>query len=307
MSRKRRRDRKYIAELERRLFGEHTYDVNGQWNEAVDTEKENLIRLIMDVIEITGQPEEWEQEYMLYTLLTEGVCAITDSDIGVVPVRCGYSGVNVWDKPTEIVIANHVIGDFRRTIGVDGALIRLQYNFKNIMPLVEKYAYLLGNCDASIAVNLMNTRVAFIADCESAAQEAAMRKMYEEITYGQPAVYFRNGGKADFFYLNPKQSYIASDIHLLKRQIKNEFLSQFGVYSANQEKKERMIVSEVENSGDNVMYNIGSFINSINSGFKVANRLFGLNLHCRRKEYSEGGGSGGNDAESSAMESENMG
>lgn len=281
-----------LQEIAWRLFGKYTGDVNGQWNEANIIEKNSLLRTVMDVFEFSGVPDGWDVDYMKYNLLMNGFFCITDTTVGVVPLRCGVTGHNIYDRPNSVIVANDILGNFERKIGVDCALVKLQYLYEGLENVFDLYAYLLASCDASIAVNMMNTRVTFIAEASSQAQEKAMKKMYDEIAYGKPAVFTRTGGVGNHFFLNPKQSYIASDIHLMKRNIRNEFKSLFGIYNVNQDKKERLIEDEIMSSNNDVLYNIGHFIDNINTGFEVANRLYELNLRCRRKEY--GGAYGSN-------------
>lgn len=282
-------DRKILQKLASRLFGNATSSVNGQWNEANLIEKNCLLRMVMDVIEFKNVPESWDQNYMKTNLLLAGYFCITDTDVGVIPLRCGITGHNVWDQPNTIIIANDILGEFERKINVDSALIKLQYNYQGIEPILDLYAYMLSSCDASLSVNLMNTRVTFIAETDNKAQEKAMQKMYEDMSYGKPAIFMRNGAKSDYFFTNPKQSYIADEIQILKKNIKNEFKSLFGIYSSNQEKRERLISDEIIQGNDDVRYNIGHFIDNINHGFEMANALYNLNLKCVRKEYNING------------------
>lgn len=277
-----------IMETVRRLFGQHTYDVNGQWAIATDIERESLVRDVMAVIDIQGMPDVWDRSFVYETLLSDGYFCITDTVLGVIPINGGVSGHNVWYRPTNFIIANPVLGNLERTIDVDCAVVKLQYNYHGIHEILDLYAYMLGACDASIACNLMNTRVTFVAECNSVAQERAMRKMYENMSFGAPAIFMRRGGKSEYFFTNPKQSYIAADVQLLKQKIRNEFLGLFGIPSVNPEKKERLVSSEVDAGNADIQYNIGHFIDSINEGLKVANELYGMNMHAERKVYANG-------------------
>lgn len=280
--------RNRLMETVRRLFGQHTYDVNGQWAVATEVERESLIRDVMAVIDIQGMPDAWDRSFVYETLLADGYFCITDTFLGVIPINGGVTGHNVWHRPTNFIIANPVLGNLERIIDVDCAVVKLQYNYHGIHEILDLYAYMLGACDASIACNLMNTRVTFVSECSNAAQEKAMRKMYENMSFGSPAVFMRRGGKSDYFFTNPKQSYIAADIQLLKQKIRNEFLGLFGIPSVNPEKKERLVSSEVDAGNADIQYNLGHFIDSINEGLAVANALYGLNMHAERKVYSDG-------------------
>lgn len=277
---------KYIGfrDVISRVFGNKPLDVAGQSNISTDVNREVLLNDIIGTFEIVGNiPEFWDMQYFWTHLLLDGNLCITETSMGVLPLKCGLTGVNVFDRPTECVVANVILGQFNRSIGNNCAHIYIKPSYSGFGQLLDIYAYLLGNCDGSIAVNLMNTRVSFIGEVESKAQAESMRKMYDQISEGDPAVFVKKGMASQFTYLNPKQTYIAEDIMKLKKMIRQEFLSIIGIGNVSMEKRERLNTSEVEYGNEEAKYSIVNYIENINSGLRVANRLYGLNLECRRR------------------------
>ena len=143
---------------------------------------ETLFRKAQSIYEFKGMPEKWDYDYFVSILLSQGFITVTNTPLGVLPLRCGISGINVFNHPTKTIIANPVIGNLERTIDEDCTLIKLQYNYRSIMDIIYKYATMLAECDGSIAVNLMNSKVTFIAFCNSKAQSETMKAMYSEIS-----------------------------------------------------------------------------------------------------------------------------
>ena len=239
-----------------------------------------LFRKAMSIYEFSGIPEDWDYDYMISKLLANGFITITDTALGVIPLECGVSGINVYNHPTTVIIANPVLGNLERTIDDDCALIKISYDYRGILDICQRYATLLSECDSSISVNLMNSKVAFIGLVGSKQQAQSMKAMYDMITRGEPAVFVKgdqiNGD--NILYNHVKENFVAGDIQMLKRKIMAEFLTEIGVNNANTDKRERLTDNEVEANDSEIQLNAGYWLDNMREGFEVANKLFGLNI-----------------------------
>ena len=242
--------------------------------------KRALFRKAMSIYEFKNIPDNWDYDYMLTTLLANGYFTVTDTALGVLPLECGVSGINVYNHPTTVIIANPVLGNLERTIDEDCALIKLSYDYRGILDIVDKYASMLADCDCSISVNLMNSKVAFIGLVESKAQANSMKEMYDRISSGEPAVFVKGSqiNSDTILYNHVKENFIAGDIQILKRKIMSEFLTEIGCNNANIDKRERLTDNEVEANDQEIQLNASFWIDNINEGLKVANKMFDLNI-----------------------------
>ena len=252
------------------------------------------LKKLFGAFKFNGIPEEWDFDYFLTNLFITGYLAITDTSIGVIPLRCGVTGLNVFEHPTRAIFANPVLGNFERELyGNDRtlscALVKLQYDYGGVMPLINRYATMLALCDNSISVNLRNSKVSFIGFVSSKQQAATMQKLYKDIDEGKPAVYVKKDDITtdDILYNRVKESYIANDIQLLKQSIKNDFLTEVGLNNANTDKRERLIVDEVNANNTEIRANVQHWITTINEGLRRANSLFDLNLSCTLRHFDE--------------------
>lgn len=266
-------------------------------NERLQIEYRNwCLKKLFGAFEFGGIPETWDYDYMLENLFMYGYLAITDTSIGVIPLRCGITGINVFDHPTTAIFANPVLGNFERNLygnnpSTDCALVKLQYDFMGAMPIINRYAALLALCDNSISVNLRNSKVAFIGFVSSKQQAATVEKMYSDIDRGKPAVYVKRGDgitSEDIYYNHVKETYIANDVQLLKQSIKNDFLTEVGLNNANTDKRERLIVDEVNANNDEVQANVQHWLDNIREGLRRANSLFGLDLSVKLRKFDGG-------------------
>lgn len=234
-------------------------------------------------------PEEWDRDYFLTVLFIGGYLAITDTALGVLPLRCSYTGINVFNRPTNIIIANPVLGNLRRIIDKDAVLLKLQYDYIGVMPIINRYAALLAECDSSIAVNLRNSKVTLIARASSKAQAKTLEAMYKKIDKGQPIVIVSEDAvnPEEFSYMPVKNSYVADSIQELKRSIISEFLTEIGVNNnAQSSKKERLIVDEVNSNDTETQLNVTHWLENIDEGFDKANNMFNLNLSVELRDFA---------------------
>lgn len=278
-----------FSDLKRQFFAEKPKDVDGVANRSAIYYSEYLLKKVFAIFEF-NIPDTWSFDYMLRHLFLDGYFCITDTDAGILPLQCSFSGINVFNEPTEIIVANPVLGSFRRTIGSDGVLVKLQYNYQGIIPILNRYAALLSMCDSALAVNLMNSKVAFIGMAENKAQAETMKKMYDDISMGEPAVFVKGtavGNGENFYFNRVKEQYICDLIQDTKRSLINEFLTEIGIDNANTDKRERLVTDEVNANDEEIRANVQHWYDNISEGFDKANAMFGLDLSVKVRSYEK--------------------
>lgn len=281
-----------FSDLLRNFFAEKPKEVDGVANASTIYYKEWLLKMIFARFGIGGFPSFWEMDYYLEHQFLDGKICITDTGLGVIPLKCGVTGIGVFDQPTTCQIANPVLGSFTKTIDVDCVLVKLQYNYHGIGWLINRYATMLAMCDSGVAVNLMNSKMAYVFKASSKAQAATMQKMYDDITCGKPAVFVGENGalnSENVFTMPVKQNFVADEIQILKRKIVNEFLSEIGINNANLDKRERLNSEEVNANNEEVYCNIQHWFDNISEGFRKANAMFGLNLSIKIRDFGREG------------------
>lgn len=283
--------------LGRYVFQIEPRDVEGLNNTSVVYYTYEFIRKLFGVYAIENVPDGWDYDYMLERIFLDGMLCITDTALGVLPLQTGVSGLNVFNHPTTCVIANPVLGSLERRIDVDCALVKLQFNYGNVWPIINRYASLLAMCDSAIAVNLINTKVCAIFGADSKAEAETYKRMYDKISRGDPAVFVGEGlakKLSDRLLFNQvKQQYIADDVEDLKQRLMDDFLSDIGINNANTDKRERLNTFEVVSNTQEVRSGAEHWLQNIQDGFDVANRLYGLNLKITRKQFKSEDPSGG--------------
>ena len=268
-----------LRDLVSNFFSRKPKDVDGVMNTSAMYYKDYLLKKIFGRFAFENVPKTWDIDYMLDALFLEGYFCVTDTEVGVVPLKCGLTGINIYNHPTQAIIANPVLGNFERTINLDCVVVKLQANWQGVFNLINRYSTMLAMCDSSICVNLMNTKVSFVFGASSKAQSETFKQLYDKISCGEPAVYMKDGlSEEQLFVIPAKQNFVADDVQILKRKIIDEFLTEIGINNTNLDKRERLTDDEVRANDLEVTANIQHWIDNISIGVKEINAMFGLDI-----------------------------
>lgn len=264
----------------------HTW---GTYN--VEFYKKYLLTKAMSVFE-WSVPEHWSLDYFKNQIyIRGGICVINTNRFGVIPQAFTPSGYDIYYEPNTAYIASPILGDHILEIGRQCEVIKLKRDWCGIMDIIENYAELLAECDKSIGVNLINTKVAFIFGVNSKTEAEKMKKIYDQITGGNPAVFYKDAGeKWDYFSQNLKQNYLVQDLLIAKKSIMDEFNTLIGIPNANSEKRERLVKDEVNANNAETFSLAEEWLEELKIGCEKVNKMFGLNVSVDfRKGVKENG------------------
>ena len=233
-------------------------------------------------------PENWDKDYFLYCLYCFGRVAIVNTrKYGYIPQACGLMGYNIYYRPTNAIITNPLLqGIMQPRINVECVVLKLQPDYGGILDLVQMYANLMAQATMATGINFANSKVAFAFFAENKALSDSFKKLYDAVANGQPAV-ATGRNMADEqgrplwtpFQQNVKETYIAGDLLRDLRTIENRFDNDIGIPNANTEKRERMIVDEVNANNVETYSKCALWLEQLKESCDRANTMFpGLNL-----------------------------
>lgn len=248
--------------------------------------KRYLLQKAMAVFEWT-LPESWNRDYFLYVLYCWGFIGVVNTDkFGVICQGAALKGYGVYYQPTHLVIANPLLTGIREPeIGTQAALIKLQPDYRGVMDRINFYADMLALSAETAGVDLVNSRLAYVFGAQNKQQAESFKKMMDGIASGQPAQFvdkslFNDDGTPNWllFNQNIKNTYIAGDILDDMRKWELKFDTDFGINNASIEKKERMIVDEVNSNNEEIRLWSDLALEQLQAGCKQARDLFGINI-----------------------------
>ena len=256
-----------------------------------------LIQKILSVFEFDGIPETWSKDYFLYTLFVWGFIAIVETDkFGVIPQHCSLFGYDVFYRPTNVTIANPLLrGILQPQIGVDCELIKMQPDYGSCWDIVSYYGDLLTLASESLAVNIVNSKLAYVFACDNKTVAESFKKMYDKLNEGNPAVFadsklFDESGEPLWttFQNNLKQNYVAGDMLDDMLKIDARFCTEIGIPNVNLAKASGVTDNEVEANNIDTKSKVSLWLDTIKDGIEKVNDMFDLDLSVKlRFEGSE--------------------
>lgn len=246
-----------------------------------------MLQKVLSVFKFENLPEHWAVNYFLYSLFTFGFVAIVNTNkFGVIPQHCSLYGYNVMYQPTNVQIANPLInGTLNPEIGTECALIRMQPDYGSAWDIVCHYADLKALACEAAAINMVNSKLAYIFACESKTAAESFKKLYDQIQEGNPAAFpdkklFNEDGSPAWFTFanNLKNNYIANDLLQDMAKIDSMFNTEIGIPNVNIAKESGVSKSEIMSNNMETRSKAEIWLEEIRKGLRTANELFNLNM-----------------------------
>lgn len=246
-----------------------------------------MLQKLLAVYKFEGIPEHWAENYFLYSLFTFGFVSVIKTDkFGVIPQHCSLYGYNVMYQPTNVMIANPLIDrTMQPRIGSECALIKMQPDYGSAWDIICHYGDLKALACEAAAVNLINSKLAYVFAAESKSAAESFKKLYDQIANGQPATFidkalFDDEGNPRWFTFgqNLKQNYIVSDLLSDMAKLDSKFDTEIGIPNVNLAKESGVSQSEIMSNNVETRSKASLWLEEIRKGLKQANDLFGLDL-----------------------------
>ena len=257
-----------------------------------------LYQRLLSVYEF-NLPEEWEKNYVLFTLFLWGHFAVFDTrKYGVIAQGGTPAGIGLYYNPVEYLVANPLLSSMPRLkIGRDCEIVRLNADWGGVWDLISYYAEKMALVSESLDINLLNTRASFIFFATDKQQAETYKKMYDRIASGEPMAVidrklFNEDGKPmwEMFTQDLKSTYIGEELLADLHRIENLFNTEIGIPNANYEKSERLITDEVNANNDETKAKALLWLENIQEGFERVNKRFGLNCSVKMRFQYENTG-----------------
>lgn len=256
-----------------------------------------LMQKIFSVYEF-DLPDEWDRDYFLYTIFTIGFGGVLATDkYGTIFQHGTLSGYNIYYRPTTFLVSNPALKQqYRLLIGEQTELIKLTPDYMGAFDIVQMYGDMMAVTMESFGVNAINSKFAFVFMADNKTMAESMKKLYDQVASGEPAAFadkklFDQDGnpKWNLFLNNLKQNYIGLELLESLTTIEDKFSTMVGIDNANVNKRERMLVDEVNANNQNTKALAQVWLECLKESFDKVNDMFGLDLSVRlRKEASDG-------------------
>lgn len=238
-------------------------------------------------------PDYWELNWFRYILFHWGsIAVINTKEYGWIPMPYGVTEINFQYQPKKIEVANSFIPTtIEGVIGENAEIVKCLDDYRGFEDIVRRYSTKLSTIDKDIDINLMNCNASMWCSVENNKQAQTVKKAYEDASMGQPLVV--TGGDFEGFqpmFKNLGQTYLVDKLQIAKRTCLNEFLTEIGIRNANQQKRERLISSEIAENNDETSAIAHIVYTNIKSAFEKINAISNLGLEISLNyDYMNGG------------------
>ncbi len=253
--------------------------VKGQRNLDINVYKRYLWYQIYSVFKFK-LPKDWELNWFRFFLFRTGSIGVIYVDGKWVCNPYSITKYGLYYKPTNIeCVSQFWTGTRKGIIGLNAGIIRLLDDWWTLEDLVNKYAYMLSQCDHSVDVNLLNQNPSLIAYAKSKKEADEIKEAYSRATQGEPIVLMNKdiqlNGDIGTEFDTPLKT---NEILLSWQTITHRFLTAIGIKNSNYDKKERLTTDEVAENNDETSANVHIMRDNLDATIEEVNNVTQLGL-----------------------------
>ena len=237
--------------------------------------------LSLNMFRWEGLPQTIESRQIENSLFNYGLCLIVnDDDLGFISVPCNYGAyMNVNNVPTEVITCgfNYIkTFDYIRKdknkcqliLNNDLAIGNEQYIFDYAQRMFE-----VENC---IRVNINQQKFPWFVNTTPNSKKT-MEEMFKKVMNGEPYIMGSKDQIGSVEVLTLNTPYIADKLNAYKYELEREVLSFHGLNN-NFEKKERLLVDEVNSNNDFIDRNVELMYRQRQLACEEMNKKFNWNV-----------------------------
>ena len=262
----------------------------------------SLFQRAISTIDFKGLPEHWEasvRDFFYWCIFAYGYVGVFDTEEFGLSFQPGaLYGFDFYYQPTEFIVANPKLSK-RFKIHEQAEIIKLTPDYRGIWDIICYYSMLLSALDSGINSSIVNNKFAFLMGAKNKAAAESLKKIFDKIASGEPAVVFDNNllpidpqsKEEPWSFLdrpNLKQSYLTTDQLMDRQTLLSAFDAEIGITSLPYNKKERLVTAEAQSREQDSTARLMVWKNTLDSSLKLVNNMFNINITAELN-YKEGG------------------
>lgn len=237
--------------------------------------------LSLNMFRWEGLPETIESRHIENSLFNYGLCLIVnDKDLGFISVPCVYgANMNINSVATEVNTCGFNYVKTFKYLGKDKDNCQLILN--NDLAIgnehyIFDYAQRMFEVENCIRVNINQQKFPWFVNT-TPNNKKTMQVMFEKVMNGEPYILGSKDQIGDVEVLTLSTPYVADKLNEYKYELEREVLSFHGLNN-NFEKKERLLVDEVNSNNDFIDRNVELMYRQRKLACEQMNKKFGWNV-----------------------------
>ena len=237
--------------------------------------------LSLNMFRWEGLPQTIESRHIENSLFNYGLCLIVnDDDLGFISVPCNYGAyMNVNNVPTEVITCGFNYIKTFDYIRKDKNKCQLILN--NDLAIgnesyIYDYAQRMFEVENCIRVNINQQKFPWFVNTTPNSKKT-MEEMFKKVMNGDPYILGSKDQIGSVEVLTLNTPYIADKLNAYKYELEREVLSFHGLNN-NFEKKERLLVDEVNSNNDFIDRNVEIMYRQRQLACESLNKKFGWNV-----------------------------
>lgn len=251
-------------------------------------------------------PKNWNKFFLLWCIFYNGYFAVFKTQkYGIIPMNCTINGFDLYYQPAWAVIVNpNFYRQYNLRIGETCELGVLQPDYGNITDIVGYYAEQMTITSETVSLNTVASRLSHVFVGNSKGSVDGYKKMMDNLINGDIAAFIdqemaNDEGKITHELLNSnvKNNFITLELQDALRNWEYEFCRVIGIPTQGYNKKERMVVDEVNSSNIETAFDAEERLECLQESFERIRKMFNyskeeLNVTWKHNPMEEGGSNG---------------
>ena len=246
------------------------------------TQVDYLYRLkeyAINCFEWVNLPDTVDARFIENELFDQGrINFFKDRNLGYLCLPVNESGpINIYNEPTKKEI--YASDGFRRTRNISNS-VTIYNNFLRTptFTTINLYAIRLAEVQRTIDINMLAQKTPVTIICPE-NERLAFKNIYKQVTGNKPVIWGTSELNLDNYkVLDTKSPYVIDKLTLYKHDLWNEAMTFLGVNNANQDKKERLVESEVGANDEQIEQARFNMLDARKLACKKINEMFGLDI-----------------------------
>ena len=213
-----------------------------------------------------------------------------DEELGVFTcLPCFGTGMyDLYNEPVQYMVFGS--NGYNKIIDRDkGVVIRNNATHTNDRDDLMLFAERINEIEQTMDINLNGQKTPYIILCDE-KERLTFKNILKQVNTFKYAIFgSKKLNMKDNIILNTKSEYLLDKLQSQKTEIMNELLTFLGINNANNDKKERMLVDEVNANNDFILVNLDHMYEERELACKMINEKFGLNIEVKKREVKLGG------------------